>query len=273
MSRPIYPCLWFDHQAAEAADFYTSIFPNSRILEKNPTAVSFEILGTTMMGLNGGPMYHQSQACSYFIYCGEEVGIEDLYAKLLEGGKAVFPLGSYPWNPKYAWVTDRFGTNWQLDADPIRSPQKMVPCLLFVNENKTRVREAMEFYTGIFPESQKLMEAPHPGTDNLLFAQLKLEGYLINMMSSTEAHEFGFTPGNSLVVPCENQAEIDFFWEKLGEGGQHQRCGWLTDRFGHSWQIIPKGLGKLISDPEKGQKAMEELLKMDKLILEKLVNP
>ena len=273
MSRLIYPCLWFDHQAAEAADFYTSVFPNSRILEKNPTAVQFEIMGTPMVGLNGGPKYQQTEACSYFIYCGSELDINKLYADLIEGGKAIFPLGSYPWSPKYAWVTDRFGTNWQLDSDPIRSPQKMVPCLLFVNENRSRAKEAMEFYLGVFSESSKLMEAPHPGSDDLLFAQVKLEGYLINLMSSTETHDFGFSPGNSLVVSCEDQAEIDFFWEKLGEGGQYQRCGWLTDRFGHSWQIIPKDLGRWISDPQKSQKAINALLKMDKLIIKDLKNP
>lgn len=273
MSRLIYPCLWFDQQAAEAADFYVSIFPNSEILEKTPMVVSFQVLGTQMMGLNGGPMYQQTQASSYFVYCGSEVNIEELYDSLLDGGKAIFPLGSYPWNPKYAWVTDKFGTNWQLDADPIRGSQKIVPCLLFVNENKTRVREAMDFYTSVFPESMKLMEAPHPHSEDLLFAQFKLDGYLINAMSSTESHDFGFTPGNSLVVTCQDQAEIDYFWEKLGENGRFDRCGWLSDRFGHSWQIIPKNLGKWISDPVKGQKSMEALLQMEKLILEKLVNP
>lgn len=273
MSRMIYPCLWFDDQAAEAADFYTSIFPKSKILEKNAIAVRFEVLGTSMMGLNGGPKYQQTQASSYFVYCGTEVDIDELYTSLLEGGKAIFPLGTYPWSPKYAWVTDRFGTNWQLDADPVRSPQKIVPCLLFVNENRSRAREAMEFYLGIFPESTKLVEAPHPDSEDLLFAQVKLEGYLVNLMSSTETHDFGFSPGNSLVVTCEDQAEIDFFWEKLGEGGHYDRCGWLRDRFGHSWQVVPKDLAQWISDPQKGQKAMNALLKMDKLIISDLKNP
>ena len=273
MSRLMYPCLWFDQQAAEAADFYTSVFPDSEILGKSPVTVSFRLLGSQLMGLNGGPGYSQTQACSYFVYCGSEVNIEALYASLLEGGKAIFPLGSYPWNPKYAWVTDKFGTNWQLDADPIRGSQKIVPCLLFVNENRKRVRGAMDFFTSVFPNSLQLMEAPHPDSEDLLFAQFKLDGYLLNVMSSTESHDFGFTPGNSLVVTCEDQEEIDYFWEKLGENGRYDRCGWLSDRFGHSWQIIPRNLGKMISDPEKGQKAMEALMKMDKLILEKLKNP
>lgn len=273
MPGKIYPCLWFDVQAHEAAEFYLSLFPKSAILAESPVAVSFELLGTPLMALNGGPKYQQTQASSYFVYCGDDVTIEELYASLLAGGKAIFPLDNYPWSPKYAWVTDRFGTNWQLDADPVRGDQKIVPCLLFVNENRSRVREALTFFTGIFAGSKILVESPHPGSEDLLFAQVILDGKLINLMSSSETHEFGFTPGNSLVIPCEDQAEIDFFWEKLGEDGHYDRCGWLRDRFGHSWQVVPKDLGQWISDPEKGQKAINALLKMDKLIIEDLKNP
>ncbi|TDQ17222.1 putative 3-demethylubiquinone-9 3-methyltransferase (glyoxalase superfamily) [Algoriphagus boseongensis] len=273
MSSSIHPCLWFDQQAAEAADFYISVFPNSRIVDKNPIAVSFEVMGTLMMGLNGGPKYQQTQACSYFVYCGEEVSIEEVYDSLKKDGKVYFPLDTYPWSPKYAWVQDRFGTNWQLDADPIRSVQKIVPCLLFVNEKKSKVREAREFYTHIFPNSIRLMEAPLPDSEDLLFTQFKLDGYIMNAMSSPERHEFDFSPGNSLVITCKGQAEIDYYWEKLGESGEHGRCGWLTDKFGLSWQVVPEGLGKMMSDPEKGKRSMEALLKMNKLIIETLKNP
>jgi predicted 3-demethylubiquinone-9 3-methyltransferase (glyoxalase superfamily) len=273
MPSSIYPCLWFDHQAAEAASFYLSIFPNSEIRDQNELVVSFQLNGTRMIGLNGGPKYSQTPATSYFVYCGEEINIDQLYSALSFGGKVVIPLDKYDWSPRYAWVQDKFGTNWQLDGEPIRSAQKIVPCLLFVNEKRDRVKEALQFYTGIFSNSTSLMEAAYPNTETLLFAQYKLSGFVVNSMSSPRPHEYDFSPGNSLVIECKDQEEIDYFWEKLGEKGRFDQCGWLADQFGVSWQIIPQNLGKLISDPINGKKASQNIMKMSKLIIDQLENP
>lgn len=273
LPKSLFPCLWFDQQAPEAVEFYCSLFPESRITGKNEFTFQFELMGTHIQALNGGPMYQQTPACSYFVYCGEQASIEELYQELKKGGQVIFPLDSYPWSSRYAWVTDRFGTNWQLDIDPIRSPQKIVPCLLFVNDKRTRVKEAIEFYLDVFSNSRSLMEAPLPDSEDLLFAQIKLDQFILNLMSSPESHDYDFTPANSLVITCPSQAEIDYFWEKLGDGGQFQRCGWLKDRFGVSWQIVPADLGKILADPQNGKKSMEALLSMEKLLIEKLKNP
>jgi predicted 3-demethylubiquinone-9 3-methyltransferase (glyoxalase superfamily) len=113
------------------------------------------------------------------------------------------------------------------------------------------------------------MEAPHPPQAGmpdgaLLFAQFKLHDYIFNAMSSTERHEFQFGPGNSFVVECDTQEQIDHFWSELGEGGQYQMCGWLVDRYGVSWQIIPSILPTLMADPLKRDKVVEAFMKMQK---------
>jgi predicted 3-demethylubiquinone-9 3-methyltransferase (glyoxalase superfamily) len=136
----MYPCLWFDGNAKEAATFYCSVFKDSKILSENPMVVMFELNGQKFMGLNGGPMFTFNEAVSY-------------------------------------------------------------------------------------------------------------------------------------VVECANQEEIDHYWNNLtADGGQESMCGWLKDKYGFSWQIVPAILGKLMSDPEKGQRVMQALMKMKKLDIATLTN-
>ena len=140
MADQIYPCLWFDGQAKAAADFYCSIFKNSKVTYDSPMVVTFELNGKKIMGLNGGPLFKFSEAVS-------------------------------------------------------------------------------------------------------------------------------------LVVECENQEEIDNYWTKLtADGGKESMCGWLKDKFGFSWQIVPTIIGSLMSDPEKGPRAMQALMQMKKIDIETLKN-
>ncbi len=139
MTNQIYPCLWFDGQAKAAADFYCSIFKNSKITTDTPMVVNFELNGKKFMGLNGGPQYK-------------------------------------------------------------------------------------------------------------------------------------FSPATSFVVDCETQEDIDFYWEKLGDGGIYNQCGWLDDKYGVSWQIVPTILGKLMADPEKAPRVMKAFMQMKKFDIEKLMN-
>ena len=139
MKNQLYPCLWFDGKAKEAAAYYSSAFENSKIISENPIVVMFELDGILFMGLNGGPMYK-------------------------------------------------------------------------------------------------------------------------------------FSPATSFVVECETQEDIDFYWVKLGDGGKYSQCGWLDDKFGVSWQIVPTILGKLMSDREKAPRVMQAFMQMKKFDIEKLMN-
>jgi predicted 3-demethylubiquinone-9 3-methyltransferase (glyoxalase superfamily) len=137
--KNIYPCLWFDGQAKEAADFYCSIFKNSKIISESPILVHFEINGDRFMGLNAGPQHQFNEAISF-------------------------------------------------------------------------------------------------------------------------------------VIECENQEEIDFYWDKLMDGGKEKACGWLSDKYGICWQIVPTVLGSLLNDPEKAPRVMQAFMKMVKFDIEKLLN-
>ncbi len=139
MNKRIYPCLWFDNKAKEAANFYCSVFKNSKIISENPMVVKFELNDTEFMGLNGGPNFKFNEAVSF-------------------------------------------------------------------------------------------------------------------------------------VIECDDQEEIDHYWYKLTEGGEESMCGWLKDKYGVSWQVVPKILGKLMSDPEKSQKVVQAFLKMKKFDIATLLN-
>lgn len=287
MNSPnIIPCLWFDNEAEEAVKFYSSLFDNSKVNrvlhfgkegfefhrkpEDSVMTVEFELNGQKFLALNGGPDFKFNESVSLFVYCESEERINFLYEKLSEGGSVNMPLDKYDWSPKYAWVKDKFGLSWQLDIEAINSPQKIVPSLLFVNEKYYRVKEAVNHYTSIFQNSKILME--YPADDYLLFAQMKLNNYLINCMSGgTLQHNFDFNDALSLIIYCNTQDEIDYYWNKLTEGGQEVQCGWLKDKFGVSWQVVPVILDELIQNPNTGSKVMNAMFSMVKFDIGKLM--
>lgn len=293
LQKSITPCLWFDDQAEEAIKFYTSLFPNSRIgkimrygkegfeyhqkHEGSVMTVEFKLNGQPFLVLNGGPDFQFNESVSFYVYCGSEERINFLYEKLTEGGSVNMPLDKYDWTKKYAWVKDKFGVSWQLDIENLNSPQKIVPSLLFVNEKFNRVKEAINHFTSIFPNSEVIMEFPFDKSmnlpeDTLLFAQFKLNGYLFNLMSGgTLKHEFDFNESISFIIYCETQGEIDYYWQKLTEGGEEVQCGWLKDKFGISWQVVPTILNELLRDPQKSSKAMNAVFAMKKFDIETLI--
>lgn len=273
MSYPIYHCLWFNSQAQQAAEFYCSVFKNASIITSNPMVTTFTLDGLKFMGLNGGPMYKTTQSVSMYVYAGNEEEVTRLYNLLSENGKVLMPLDTYAWSPKYAWVEDQFGNSWQLDVKDIEGSQKIVPCLLFANKKMGFVKKAIDHYTATFEDAKIRFEAPYPADaglaeGTLLFAQYALNGTIFQAMSSTLAHDFDFTPGNSFVIDCDTQEEIDHYWDKLGENGRYDRCGWLADEFGVSWQIVPTCLPKLMA--EKGQRVVQAFMKMQKLNIKEL---
>ena len=270
MKSPLYPCLWFDNNSLEAANFYTSVFPSSKILGSNPMVTTFELINTKFMALNGGPIYKMTPAFSFSVYCENEKEIRRLYNFLSKHGNILIPLDKYDWSPLYAWIEDKYGVSWQLDANSSGQKEKIIPTLLFVNQKNTMVKDAVEYYKNIFPTSDTIFEAPFPpGTGmpegSLLFARFRLNENVFNIMCSTEYHDYDFTPGNSIVIECETQEEIDFYWEKLGKDGHYSMCGWLEDKYGVSWQIIPSVLPGLMMDPEKAGKVAQAFMKMQKL--------
>jgi len=277
----IVPHLWFDKEAVDAVNFYVSLFPDSKVIGKSTISgksdggvdiLTFHLWGQGFMAINSGTSYKINPSISFYVYCGSINEIERLYQELSYGGMVMMPLDKYPWSEKYAWVQDKFGITWQLDVDDINSQQKILPTLLFVNEKYDKVREAVGFYTSIFPDSKIILEAPYDKSANLpegtlLFAQYKLGGYLLNTMSSTLNHDFDFNEAVSLMINCETQEEIDYYWNKLTDEGEEQQCGWIKDKFGVSWQVVPTEMDKMMMTTNQVQldRVTTAMLKMIKL--------
>jgi predicted 3-demethylubiquinone-9 3-methyltransferase (glyoxalase superfamily) len=142
--------------------------------------------------------------------------------------------------------------------------QKITPFLWF----NDKAEEAMNFYLSVFKNSKPGRVTRSGGT--VMSVTFTLEGQ--EFMALNGGPEYHFTPAISLFVDCATQEEVDELWEKLSAGGKIDRCGWLRDRYGLSWQIIPSGLGEMLgdSDPVKAQRVMQAMLKMDKLDIAKL---
>src|SRR5436305_13496056 len=149
--------------------------------------------------------------------------------------------------------------------------QKITPFLWF----DTNAKEAMHFYTSIFKNSEIVSVSRYgegsPGqAGTVMTATFILDGQ--PFMALNGGPHFKFTEAISFFVNCETQEEVDELWEKLTDGGEKSRCGWLKDKYGLSWQVIPSALGQMLSDPDpvKSARVMQAMLQMDKIDIEKL---
>jgi predicted 3-demethylubiquinone-9 3-methyltransferase (glyoxalase superfamily) len=275
MPNKTYPCLWFDGQAKAAADFYCTVFPDSKITIDTPMVVNWELNGLKFMGLNGGPMFKLNASISLFANFDSVDELNTAWDQLIEGGSALMPIDQYPWSERYGWLKDKFGMTWQL---MLSNNNHIIPSMLFANTQYGNGKAAMELYSTLFPASgidvaQFYGEEDTQNAGNLMFGEFHILGQSIVAMDGPGDHEFTFNEAVSFVVECADQAEIDKYWDGLiADGGSESMCGWLKDKFGVSWQIIPASIGKLMSNPATGNKVMQEILKMRKLdiaILEK----
>lgn len=277
MNNSIHPCIWFDGNAKEAATFYSSVFTkasgdkNSAITVDTPMVVNFELWGNKFMGLNGGPVFKINPSISIFVHCKTTEQTDEIYNALAEGGEPMMAIGKYDWSERYGWIKDKFGLTWQV---MVSTEEKICPSLLFTGDRFGKAEEAIKFYTGIFDNSSidnlQLYPAETPFAGKVLFSSSKINGFDLIAMDGPGEHAFTFNEALSLLVTCQTQEEIDYYWNKLTEGGKESQCGWLKDRFGISWQIVPAILGQLMSDPGKAARVMEVVMKSVKFDIEKL---
>src|SRR5262249_15878634 len=198
-------------------------------------------------------------------------GLDGLWKKLSEGGKALMPLDKYPFSARYGWVQDRFGFSWQLIlSDPKGEPRPdIVPSLLFTGTVARRAEEAVDSSVagvkssrGIPSRYGKAQAPDKEGT--LMFADFSLNGQWFAAMDSAHPHGFGFNEAVSLLVPCESQKEIDTLTAKLSAVPEAEQCGWTKDRFGVSWQLHAVVLVELLRNgaPEQVQAVTKAFLGM-----------
>jgi predicted 3-demethylubiquinone-9 3-methyltransferase (glyoxalase superfamily) len=289
----INPFLWFDSNAEEAVNFYVSTFKNSKIntityygadAEKiagrkkgSVMTIAFEIEGQEFVAINGGPVFQITPAISFFVNCDNSKELDTLWEKLSQNGTVMMELDKYPFSERYGWIQDKFGVSWQLIL-PGRA-QKIAPCLMFTGNQHKKAEEAINFYLSIFENSSIIqLERYQAGVGPegaVVHSKFILDGQELTAMDSHIPLPHEFNPAISFVVNCETQQEIDYFWEKLTAGGDEraQQCGWLQDKYGLSWQVVPVALQKVLLDSNKNKadKAMGAILQMKKIDLQTML--
>lgn len=260
----ITPCLWFDNNAEEAVTFYTRLINGSSItlmekhlwgeFEGRVRLAEFSLGGLPVRAFDAGPMFKFTPATSFFVEVESEEEVDRLWNALSDGAMVRMDLQKYDFSEKYGWLVDRHGLDWQIG---LSNKTKISPALLFVGEQFGKAEEAMDLYTEIFPDSAVASKTLYPeGSGDaegaVMYGTVSLAGLDLILMDAEGSHDYSFSEAFSLSVDCENQSEVDLYWDKLtAGGGKESSCGWLKDRFGVSWQVVPSVLEKLLGDPDQ----------------------
>jgi predicted 3-demethylubiquinone-9 3-methyltransferase (glyoxalase superfamily) len=275
--------LWFDKEARDAARLYTSLFKDSKVkdtttLDGTPSGsvdiVTIDLAGQEFTLLSAGPLFKFTPAVSFLVACGSKGETDETWNVLSKGGSTLMELGSYPFSERYGWLQDRYGLSWQImftGDRPIR--QKITPVLMFVGDVAGKAESAITFYASVFHDSKVgdiMRRGPGEEPDRegtIKFAAFTLEGVEFAAMDSAHPHAFTFNEAISFMVHCETQQDIDYFWGKLSARPESEQCGWLKDKFGLSWQIVPKQLIQLMNSPDRAAagRAMQAMMKMTKI--------
>lgn len=280
--QKIVPHLWYDKEAKEAALFYISLFDKSKlikttVIENTPSGeaelISFELAGQQFEAISAGPFFKFNPSISLIVACESKDEVNTKWKALSEGGQELMPLAEYSFSKWYGWIKDKYGLSWQLMlVDNVQEAQKITPNFLFSNETCGKAEEAVNYYAKIFENSKidimeeyKEGEAASPKA-KIIYSGFKLDGIAFSAMDNGFEADFNFNEAFSLIVKCENQKEIDYFWDKLSAVPEAEQCGWVKDKFGVSWQIIPTIMNQMLNsgDKEKMQRVTEAFLKMKK---------
>jgi predicted 3-demethylubiquinone-9 3-methyltransferase (glyoxalase superfamily) len=292
IKHKITPHLWFDKEAKEAAEFYTSTFPDSRItnvttLRDTPSGdcdvVSFELSGQAFMAISAGPLFKFNPSVSFILNFDPSKNkrarenLDALWGKLSQGGTALMPIDEYPFSERYGWVRDKYGLSWQLILSDPKGEERpfITPSLMFVGAECGKAEEAINFYLSVFRNAKRGISIRYPkgmGPDKegtMMFADLMLENQWFAAMDSAREHDFAFNEAVSFMVSCDTQAELDYYWDKLSAVPEAEQCGWLKDKYGLSWQVAPSDLNEMMQKgtPEQIARVTQAFLKMKKFDL------
>ncbi len=280
--------LWFDREALEAAGFYISVFQDSiqnsvTKLQGTPSGavdiVSIDLMGQEFTLISAGPFFKFNPSISFLVACRDKSDVDILWERLSQGGSALMELGEYPFSERYGWVQDRYGLSWQIMFMGVQEiKQNITPTLMFTDKQWGKAEDAINFYASVFRDSEvgdilRYSKGEEPDREGTLkHASFRLEGIEFAAMDSARVHDFAFNEAISFVVHCETQDEIDYYWGRLSADPQAEQCGWLKDRYGVSWQIVPTILEQMLQDQdgEKVARVTEAFLKMKKFDIEAL---
>ena len=286
--QKITPHLWYEKEAVEAAQFYVSIFPDSKIhnvtaIHDTPSGsvdiVTFELLDLEFQAISAGPLFKFNPSVSFMVTCKTIAEVDSFWNKLLPGGMVLMELGAYPFSERFGWLQDKYGLSWQIifpgGADVKR---KIIPMIMFVGSVCGKAEEAINLWTSVFRDANvgafmhygKGEEPDKEGT--LKYGDFSLFGQEFRAMDSAYEHQFAFNEAISFIVSCETQAEIDTYWDNLSAVPEAEQCGWLKDKFGFSWQIVPTVMDEMMREGSKEQiaRVTEAFLPMKKFDIESL---
>lgn len=293
--QKIVPHLWFDTQAVEAAEFYATVFPNSKVKSKHvikntPSGdcdfVIFDVMGFEFQAISAGPYFKLNPSISFMINFDPSSDsdasqtLQNVWDKLLDGGKVLMPLSEYPFSKKYGWLQDKFGVSWQLIlTNPEGEPRpEVMPYFMFTKEMSGKAKEATDNYINIFKNSKRGgLQLFGPGMEpskegDVMFTDFMLENIWFVALDAGTMHDFTFSEAVSLIVNCENQEEIDYYTDKLSAVPDAEQCGWIKDKYGVSFQIVPYAMQVLMEsgDQEKVDRMVQAMLKMKRLNIQEL---
>jgi predicted 3-demethylubiquinone-9 3-methyltransferase (glyoxalase superfamily) len=293
--QKIIPHLWFDKEAKEAAEFYTSAFPDSKItnittIHNTPSGdcdiVSFKLWGYAFMGISAGPLFKFNPSISFMVNFDPsqdkdaKARIDKVWGKLSAGGNVLMPLDKYPFSERYSWVQDKYGVSWQLILTNPEGEKRpiIIPSLLFVGDVYGKAEKASDLYLSIFKHPKRgaivrygAGQAPDK-EGAVMFTDFMLDGHWFAAMDSAHGHNFKFNEAISFIVNCDTQEEIDYYWAKLSALPEAEQCGWLKDKFGLSWQVVPTEMDDMMRDgtPEQIARVTQAFLTMKKFDLAEL---
>jgi predicted 3-demethylubiquinone-9 3-methyltransferase (glyoxalase superfamily) len=276
MIQPLFPCIWFDNQAKEAANFYCRLFKNSFLLSENQLVTTFSLNGTKVMALNGGPVFTINPSISLTVYCDSISETDRIWNALIEGGSTYIPIDTWPWSERYGWLADKFGMTWQISSTGKKDGElRILPSMLFVGDKFGLAEKAIHHYSAVIQpcSTDTMVKYPEsdPNAGKVMYAEFTLNESPVIAMDGPGEHQYTFNEAVSFVLECDTQEEIDCCWDQFTKEGEESQCGWLKDQFGVSWQIVPTILASLMSDPEKAGKAFQAFREMKKLDLETIM--
>ncbi|WP_460798227.1 VOC family protein [Microbacterium sp. GXF0217] len=297
MAQKIVPNLWFTRNADEAGGFYSEVLPNtgSTVSARYPDEVpdwQAEFAGETLVVdldvdgylialINADDAFRPNPSISFMLNFdplafdddadAARRALDETWEGLSSGGRVLMELGEYPFSRRYGWVEDRFGVSWQLIlTDPEGEPRPFViPQLMFAGPVQGKAQEAAEFYVSLFDDARLGFIAEYPAptgpaaAGDVMFGEFQLAEQPFAMMDSAVEQDFTFGYGVSLEVRCADQAEIDRLWEALSAVPEAEQCGWLADRYGVSWQIVPANMGELMARPG----AYDTMMQQKKIVI------
>lgn len=282
--QKLVPHLWYDQEAVAAAELYASVFPDSAVKKVNritdtPSGdcdiVSFNLWGVEFQAISAGPYFRFNPSISLSVMCDSPKQVDAIHDKLREGGSDLMPLGEYPFSPRYAWIADRYGLNWQIMYMPeVPVSAQIIPTLMFVGEVFGRAQEAMNYWIEVFKGEMHSLSryeevnefTPESELGKVKHAAFSLLGSRMAVQESGMVeHHFAFNEAISFIVNCQDQAEIDYYWEKLSTVPEAEQCGWCKDQFGVSWQIVPEAMERMMEEgPEIAARITQAFLRMKK---------